>query len=44
MKFDQATSIWREVEVGLLKKEWGKVFRGKKVLDLGCGDWKRSDG
>jgi len=38
MKFDQATSIWREVEVGLLKKEWGKVFRGKKVLDLGCGE------
>lgn len=38
MKFDQATTIWREVEVGMLKQEWGGVFKGKKVLDLGCGE------
>ena len=38
MKFDQATNIWREIEVGLVKQEWGKDFIGKKVLDLGCGE------
>ncbi|MEA3355345.1 MAG: class I SAM-dependent methyltransferase, partial [Patescibacteria group bacterium] len=38
MKFDQATNIWRDVEVGLLKREWGKDFKNKKVLDLGCGE------
>jgi ubiquinone/menaquinone biosynthesis C-methylase UbiE len=38
MKFDQATSIWRSEEVGLIKQEWGRDFKGKKVLDLGCGE------
>lgn len=38
MKFDQATKIWRSEEVNLLKREWGKDLKGKKVLDLGCGE------
>lgn len=40
MKFDQATIIWREIEIDLLKKEWGSDLKGKKVLDLGCGEGK----
>ncbi len=39
MKFDQATTIWRSVEVGMLKQEFfnkGPTF--VKGLDLGCGE------
>ncbi|MFH0942916.1 MAG: class I SAM-dependent methyltransferase [Candidatus Beckwithbacteria bacterium] len=39
MKFDQATLLWRGVEVGLLKKKWGRNLKGK-ILDLGCGEGK----
>jgi len=39
MKFDQATKIWREIEVGLLKQEFlNKGVSFVKVLDLGCGE------
>lgn len=34
---DQATNLWRGIEVSLLKQNWGKFFKGK-ILDLGCGD------
>jgi len=37
MNFDQATLLWREIEVGLLKENWSKFFKGK-ILDLGCGE------
>ncbi|MCX6816279.1 MAG: class I SAM-dependent methyltransferase [Candidatus Beckwithbacteria bacterium] len=37
MNFDQATNLWRGVEVALLKQNWGKYFKGK-ILDLGCGE------
>ena len=39
MKFDQATNIWRDEEVGLLKQEFfNKGSSFVKVLDLGCGE------
>lgn len=37
MKFDQATNLWREIEIALLKQRWQKYFKGK-ILDLGCGE------
>jgi len=39
MKFDQATTIWRSEEVGLLKQEFfNKGVSNVSVLDLGCGE------
>ncbi|MBU0979031.1 MAG: methyltransferase domain-containing protein [Patescibacteria group bacterium] len=35
--FDQATILWRNIEVSLLKQKWSQHFKGK-VLDLGCGE------
>ncbi len=37
MKFDQATNLWRGIEVSLLKQRWSKFLKGK-ILDLGCGE------
>lgn len=37
MNFDQATNLWRGIEIALLKQKWQKYFQGK-VLDLGCGE------
>lgn len=37
MNFDQATNLWREIEIVLLKQKWAKNFKGR-VLDLGCGE------
>ena len=34
---DQATNLWRGIEVSLLKQNWEKFFKGR-VLDLGCGE------
>ena len=34
---DQATNLWRGIEVSLLKQNWEKLFKGK-ILDLGCGE------
>jgi len=34
---DQATNLWRGIEVSLLKQTWSKFFKGK-ILDLGCGE------
>lgn len=39
MNFDQATNLWREIEIVLLKQKWQKYFQGK-ILDLGCGEGK----
>ena len=39
MKFDQATTIWRSEEVGMLKQEFfNKDQAFVKGLDLGCGE------
>jgi len=38
---DQATEVWRGIEVRLLKQRWSRYFRGK-ILDLGCGDGRVS--
>lgn len=40
MKFDQATQLWRLIEIELLRRKWGKELRGKRILDLGCGEGK----
>ena len=37
MNFDQATNLWREIEIALLTQKWQKYWQGK-ILDLGCGE------
>lgn len=39
MNLPVSTQLWRGVELGMLKKSWGKVLvNSKKILDLGCGE------
>lgn len=36
--FDQATQLWRAIEIELLRRKWGNELEGKWILDLGCGE------
>lgn len=39
LKLPVSSQLWREIEIGMLKKRWGELFvTGEKVLDLGCGE------
>ena len=33
-----STIFFRSIEIKILKEKFGELFRGKKILDLGCGD------
>jgi ubiquinone/menaquinone biosynthesis C-methylase UbiE len=33
-----STVFFRSIEIKILKERFGELFRGKKILDLGCGD------